>query len=82
MNVPVLKPCAVDGDLTSAPEDLGGERVTCGVPAVAWKRPLLVTRSKKETVQISDGLLTQEMIGVMSREFGGTLEQFKRTGPT
>src|ERR1700722_9615874 len=41
VNVPVLKPGALGGDLTVAPENLGGDRVTCRVPAVAWKQPLL-----------------------------------------
>ena len=41
MNAPVVEAGAFGGDLAGRPEDLGGDRVTCRVPAVAWKEPLL-----------------------------------------
>ena len=41
MDVPVLKASPSCGNLQGSPEDLGGDRVTCRVPAVARKEPLL-----------------------------------------
>ena len=41
MDVPVLEAGAFSGDLAGSPEDLGGDRITCRVPAVAGKEPLL-----------------------------------------
>src|ERR1700745_3476338 len=41
MDVPVLKAGPFRGNLAGSPEDLGGDRVTCRVPAVTGKEPLL-----------------------------------------
>src|SRR5438309_7520869 len=41
MNAPVVEAGAFGSDLAGRPEDLGGDRVTCRVPAVAGKQPLL-----------------------------------------
>jgi len=41
MDLPVLKACAFSGGLACGPEGLGGDGVTCRVPAVAGKEPLL-----------------------------------------
>ena len=41
MNAPVVEAGAFSGDLAGRPEDLGGDGVTCRVPAVAGKEPLL-----------------------------------------
>ena len=41
MDVPVVEAGAFGGDLAGIPEDLSGDRVTCRVPAVAGKEPLL-----------------------------------------
>ena len=40
MNVLVFKPSALCGVLTGSPEDLGGDRITCGMPSVAGKQPV------------------------------------------
>ena len=39
--MPVLKASPFCGNLAGSPEDLGGDRVTCRVPTVAGKEPLL-----------------------------------------
>ena len=41
MNAPVIEAGALGSDLAGRPEDLGGDRVTCRVPAVAGEKPLL-----------------------------------------
>lgn len=41
MNAPVVEAGAFSSDLAGSPEDLGGDRVTCRVPAVAREEPLL-----------------------------------------
>ena len=41
MNPPVVESGAFGGDLACGPENLSGDRVTCGVPSVAWEEPLL-----------------------------------------
>ena len=41
MNAPVVETSAFSSDLAGSPEDLGGDRVTCRVPAVAREEPLL-----------------------------------------
>ena len=40
MNVLVFKPSALCGVLTGSPQDLGGDRITCGMPSVAGKQPV------------------------------------------
>src|SRR5437660_4854982 len=40
MNVPVFKPSALCGVPTGSPQDLGGDRITCGMPSVAGKQPV------------------------------------------
>ena len=40
MDALVLKTGAFGGVLTGSPEDLGGDRITCGMPSVAGKQPL------------------------------------------
>ena len=41
MDAPMLKACTFSSDLAGSPEDLGGDGITCRVPAVAGKQPLL-----------------------------------------
>src|ERR1700684_4665931 len=41
MDAPMLKARTFSSDLTGSPEDLGGDGITCRVPAVAGKQPLL-----------------------------------------
>jgi hypothetical protein len=41
MNAPVVEASAFGSNLAGRPEDLGGDGVTCCVPAVAGKEPLL-----------------------------------------
>src|ERR1035438_4511180 len=41
MNAPVVETSAFGGDLTGAPQDLGGYRLAGCVPAVAGEKPLL-----------------------------------------
>src|SRR5580693_5666955 len=40
VDVLVLKTGALGGLLTGSPEDLGGDRIICGMPSVAGKQPV------------------------------------------
>ena len=51
MNVPVVEAGAFSSDLAGRPEDLGGDWITCRMPAVAGKEPLL--RLAPETAPVS-----------------------------
>src|SRR6202034_406251 len=57
MNVPVLEAGPLSGDLAGSPEALGGDGVTCRVPAVAGKEPLLGLAA--ETSPVDAQLLEQ-----------------------
>src|SRR5271170_2226543 len=57
MDVPVVEAGAFGGDLAGRPENLGGDRVTCRVPAVAGKEPLL--RLAPESAPVSAQCLEQ-----------------------
>src|SRR5450631_1942979 len=50
MDVPFLEPGALSGDLAGGPQDLGSDRVSCRVPAVAWEEPLLGLTAKSAPV--------------------------------
>src|ERR1700758_1491272 len=50
MNVPMREAGAFGGVLTGIPEDLGGDRMTRSVPAVAGKEPLLRLASEAAPV--------------------------------
>ena len=39
MDVLAFKPSALCGVLTGSPQDLGGDRITCGMPSIAGKQP-------------------------------------------
>ena len=40
MDVLVFKPSALCGAPAGCPKDLGGDRITCGMPSVAGKQPV------------------------------------------
>src|SRR5271168_934830 len=57
MDAPVLKALTFSSDLAGSPEDLGGDRITCRVPAVAGEQPLL--RLAPETSPVDAKFLQQ-----------------------
>src|SRR6202167_4387489 len=57
MDAPMLKARTFSSDLAGGPEDLGGDGITCGVPAVAGKQPLL--RLAPETSPVDAKFLQQ-----------------------
>jgi len=57
MDAPMLKARTFSSDLAGSPEDLGGDGITCRVPAVAGKQPLL--RLAPETSPVDAKFLQQ-----------------------
>src|SRR6202050_2830340 len=57
MDAPMLKAGTFRSDLAGSPEDLGGDGITCRVPAVAGKQPLL--RLAPETSPVDAKFLKQ-----------------------
>src|SRR5271168_2919853 len=57
MDAPMLKAGTFSSDLAGSPEDLGGDGITCRVPAVAGKQPLL--RLAPETSPVDAKFLQQ-----------------------
>src|SRR3984885_9514346 len=57
MDAPMLKTRTFSSDLAGSPQDLGGDGITCRVPAVAGKQPLL--RLAPETSPIDAKFLEQ-----------------------
>src|ERR1700683_896571 len=57
MDAPMLKARKFSSDLAGRPEGLGGDGITCGVPAVAGKQPLL--RLAPETSPVDAKFLQQ-----------------------
>src|SRR5271169_4995803 len=57
MDAPLLKARTFSSDLAGGPEDLGGDGITCRVPAVAGKQPLL--RLAPETPPVDAKFLQQ-----------------------
>src|ERR1700679_3339923 len=57
MDAPMLKARTFSSDLAGSPEDLGGDGITCGVPAVTGKQPLL--RLAPETSPVHAKFLEQ-----------------------
>src|ERR1700678_3157924 len=57
MDAPMLKTRTFSSDLAGSPEDLGGDGITCRVPAVAGEQPLL--RLAPETSPVDARFLQQ-----------------------
>src|ERR1700678_3163086 len=57
MDAPLIKARTFSGDLAGSPGDLGGNGITCRVPAVAREQPLL--RLAPETSPIDAKFLEQ-----------------------
>src|SRR6202453_2398353 len=57
MDAPMLKARTFSSDLAGGSEDLGGDGITCGVPAAAGKQPLL--RLSPETSPVDAKFLQQ-----------------------
>src|SRR6202167_2143921 len=57
VDAPILKARTFSSDLAGSPEDLGGDGITCRVPAVAGKQPLL--RLAPETSPVDAKFLQQ-----------------------
>src|ERR1700684_31153 len=57
VDAPILKARTFSSDLAGSPEDLGGDGITCRVPAVAGKEPLL--RLAPETSPVDTKFLKQ-----------------------
>src|ERR1017187_9008603 len=68
MNVPVREAGSFSGDLAGSPEDLGGDRVTCRVPAVAGKEPLLglAPESTPVDAQLFEQLRAEHNIAILA----------------
>jgi hypothetical protein len=68
MDVPVHESRPFCSNLAGRPENLGGDRVTCRVPAVAGKEPLLrlATESAPVNAQLFEQLRTEHDVVVLA----------------